>query len=101
MRRGVGGAPAPPHFLARGGKGGAHHFELHPLVCIVCSGKVITLTQQCITQVTKVMYKQPAGPLILGLVRPSLKNCQPSCSLHLHYAPPPPPTFKVAPKPLM
>ena len=29
-------------------------FELRPLVCIVCIGKVITLTQQFITQVTKV-----------------------------------------------
>ena len=39
----------PPHFLAQGGGGGArraHHFELQPLVCIVCSGKVITLKQQ-------------------------------------------------------
>ena len=54
--------------------------------------------------------KQPAGPLILGLVRPSLKNCRlgvtsPSshamrdlvlASLTLCA----PPTFKVAPKPM-
>ena len=47
--RGWGGghAPPPPLFGLRG----VHHFELQPLVC---SGKVITLTQQCISQVTKV-----------------------------------------------
>ena len=50
----VGGARPAPHFLVQGGQGGAHHFELQPLVCIVCSGKVRTLTQQCIAQVTKV-----------------------------------------------
>ena len=63
--QGVGGFMRPPLFGPRGGKG-AHHFELQP---VVSSGKVITLTQQCVTQVTKVMFnKQPAGPLILGLV---------------------------------
>ena len=41
---------------------GAHHFELQPLVCIVCSGKVITLTQQCITQVTKVTTNSQQDP---------------------------------------
>ena len=61
---GGGGAPPPPLF-GPGGARGADHFELQPLVCIVCSGKVITLTQQCIIQVTKVTTKQPAGPLIL------------------------------------
>ena len=55
---GAGGAgggrlPRPPLF-GPGGARGAHHFELQPLVCIVCSGKVRTLTQQCIAQITKV-----------------------------------------------
>ena len=57
--------------------------------------------------------KQPAGPLILGLVRPSLKNCQlgvasPSSRAmralvlaSLALCDPPPPTFKVAPKPML
>ena len=48
------GGMRPPSFWPKGGKGGAHHVELQPLVF---SGKVITLaqhTQQCITQVTKV-----------------------------------------------
>ena len=80
--RGGGGRP-PPHFLALGGQGGAHHFELQPLVCIVFSGKVITLTQQCITKVIKVTTNSrpptPSSPRAL---------CAPSCSLHSHYAPP-------------
>ena len=54
------GAPAP-HILAQGERG-AHHFELQPLVCIVCSGKVITLPQQCITQVTKVTTNSQQDP---------------------------------------
>ena len=58
---GRGGRP-PPHFLAQGGQGGAHHFELQPLVCIVCSGKVRTLKQQCITQVTKVTTNSQQEP---------------------------------------
>ena len=61
---GAGGALAP-HFLAQRGARGAHHFELQALVCIVCSGKVITLTQQCITQVTKVTTNSQQDPLIL------------------------------------
>ena len=64
----------PPHFFGPGGKG-AHHFELQPLVCIFCSGKVITLTQQCITQVTNVTTNSQQDPKMLGLVRQSLKNC--------------------------
>ena len=59
---GAGGRP-PPTFWPRGGaKGGAHHFELQPLVCIVCSGKVVTLTQQCIKQVTKVTTNTQQDP---------------------------------------
>ena len=56
------GASAPPTFWSNGGKGGAHHFELQPLIC---SGKVITLTQhtqQCITQVTKVTTNSQQDP---------------------------------------
>ena len=56
--RGGGARPPPPLF----GQGGAHHFELQPLICIVCSGKVITLTQQCITQVTKVTTNSQQDP---------------------------------------
>ena len=60
---GVGGAPAPPPlFGPGGGKGGAHHFELQPLVCIVFSGKVITLTEQCITKVIKVTTNSQQDP---------------------------------------
>ena len=67
--RGAGGM-CPPLFDPREAKGGgAHHFELQPLVC---SGKVITLTQQCITQVTKVATNSQQDPLILELVDPSL-----------------------------
>ena len=56
-----GGEGSRPHFLAWGGRG-AHHFELQPLVCVVCSGKVITLTQQCISQVTKVTTNSQHDP---------------------------------------
>ena len=55
------GSPRP-HFLAQGVQKGVHHFELQPLVC---SGKVITLTQhtqQCITQVTKVTTNSQQDP---------------------------------------
>ena len=49
-----------------GGERGArgHHFELQPLVCIclVCSGKFIILTQQCITQVTIVTTNSQQDP---------------------------------------
>ena len=54
--------------LSRGGGGssalGGHHFELQPLVCIclVCSGKFIILTQQCITQVTIVTTNSQQDP---------------------------------------
>ena len=58
---GAGGAPAPPLF-GPGGQGGANHFELQPLVCIVFSGKVITLTQQCITKVIKVTTNSQQDP---------------------------------------
>ena len=62
--------------------------------------------------------KQPAGPLKLlsesyflkffhtvrGDPPPTPSSpralCAPSCSLHSHYAPPPSPTFNVAPKPI-
>ena len=57
-----GGRPPPPTFWPGGGARGAHHFELQPLVCIVCSGKVITLRQQCITQVTKVTTNSQQDP---------------------------------------
>ena len=53
-----GRSPPPPLFGPGGGQAGAHHFELQALVCIVCSGKVLTLTQQCITQVTKTTNSQ-------------------------------------------
>ena len=49
-------------FGARGGGGEGGHFELQPLVC---SGKVITLTQhtqQCITQVTKLTTNSQQDP---------------------------------------
>ena len=39
-----GGRPPPPPLFGPGGARGAHHFELQALVCIVFSGKVITLT---------------------------------------------------------
>ena len=62
--RGAGGhrPPPPPLIGPGGGARGAHHFELRPLVCIVCSGRVITLTQQCITQDTKVTTNSQQGP---------------------------------------
>ena len=59
--RGARGACPPPTFWPKWAKG-AHHFELQPLVC---SGKVITLTQhtqQCITQVTKVTTNSQQDP---------------------------------------
>ena len=58
--RGAGKACAP-HILAQGGQrgGGAHHFELQPLVC---SGKVKMLTQQCITQVNRVTTNSQQDP---------------------------------------
>ena len=49
----------PPRFCPRGAKWGASLFELQPLVC---SGKVITLTQQCITQVTKLTTNSQQDP---------------------------------------
>ena len=59
------GGARPPTFWPRGGKGGAHHFELQPLVCIVCSGKVRTLKQQCITQTASRSPNTRAGKAIL------------------------------------
>ena len=65
--QGARGACVPPLFGPREANWGAS-FELQPLVC---SGKVITLTQhtqQCITQVTKLTTNSQQDPLILGLV---------------------------------
>ena len=49
----------PPTFWPKGGKGAEPYFELQPQVC---SGNVITLTQQCITQVTKVTTNSQQDP---------------------------------------
>ena len=63
---GFGARGRGPHYLAQVGQRGAHHFELQPLVC---SGKVITLTQHAVHYPGyQSNNKQPAGPLILGLV---------------------------------
>ena len=43
----------------KGGQREEHHFELQP---VVCSGRVKTLTQQCITQVTKVTTNSQQDP---------------------------------------
>ena len=61
---GARGRRAP--LFGQSGAKGAHHFELQPLVC---SGKVITLTQHAVHYPGyQSNNKQPAGPLILGLV---------------------------------
>ena len=117
-RGAAGGARPPPHFLALGGQGGAHHFELQPLVCIVFSGKVITLTQQCITKVIKVTTNSQQDPYFCIFQSYFLKffhtmgggSPLPHPPLLARYARPrarftrimrPPPTFKVAPKPML
>ena len=56
----------PPHFLAQGRKREAHHFELQPLGCIVCSGKVINSHPAVHYPSYLSNNKQPAGPLILS-----------------------------------
>ena len=38
-----------------GGARGAHHFELHPLVCIVCSGKVEASLALCAPPLSKLL----------------------------------------------
>ena len=109
---GGGRPPPPPTFWPWGGKG-AHHFELQALVCIVFSGKVINSYTAMHYQGYQSNNKQPAGPLILHISEsyfnilttpwegdmpptpsPPCALCAPSCSLHSHYAPPPPPHFQ-------
>ena len=52
--------PAPPP--GPGGQGWGTSFELQPLVCTVFSGKVTTLTQQCITKEIKVTANSQQDP---------------------------------------
>ena len=49
FRAGRGGGGVGPW----GGQRGAHHFELQPLVCIVSSGKVITLNKAALPRLPK------------------------------------------------